>query len=391
MIINGVSDNISILANQVAVPTADVALLAVPLFMAMGAIFTNSLLAEGLGKFVRALLGWLPGGLGVATIGTSAIFANITGSATADTAAIGTIYIPEMKKAGYRADDAAALQAAAGVIGVIFPPAVAMILFASVAEVNVITVFKATIIPGILVAIGLMIVTIGIAKRRGIPTSEGFSAKGLGRSIPAAIPVLTLPLILDGGIFSGVFTPSESGAVAIVATIIFAATVGKSRLGNFRAACVEAMDNTTLVLFILTSVSLLDYGFVTSGAQTSINNLLKSVGHSPLLVLIVVNLIFIVIHEFIDAGPAIIVMIPLILPAVEAAGVSPFQLAAVLAVNSSIGSVIPPAGIPLYVAARLADVDPLSAFRRVVPYVVSSTVVLVLVTGIPALSLWLST
>lgn len=390
MIINGFPANISILANQVAVPTSDVALLAIPLFMAMGAVFTNSLLAQRLGDFVRALLGWLPGGLGVATIGTSAIFANITGSAAADTAAIGTIYIPEMKREGYPAEDAAALQAAAGVIGVIFPPAVAMILFASVSSVNVITVFKATIIPGALVAVGLMAVAIWVAKRRKIPTSGRFSPRRLGRTLPGAIPVLLLPVILDGGIFSGVFTPSESGAVAIVATIVFAATVGKARWGNFRTACVEAMDNSTLVMFIITSVSLLDYGFVTSGAQNSINNLLKTFSHSPLLTLIVVNLIFIVIHEFIDAGPAIIVMVPLILPAVVAAGVSPFQLAAVLAVNSSIGSIMPPAGIPLYVAARLAEVDPLRAFRKVVPYVVTSTVVLIMVTAIPALSLWLT-
>jgi tripartite ATP-independent transporter DctM subunit len=390
MIINGTTANVSILANQLAVPTANVALLAVPLFMAMGAVFTNSTLADGLGRFVRALLGWLPGGLGVATIGTSAIFANITGSATADTAAIGTIYIPQMKRAGYPAEDAAALQAAAGVIGVIFPPAVAMILFASVASVDVITVFKATIIPGLLVAAGLMIVVVGIARRRKVPTSGHFSPRRLAGSIPAAIPVLLLPLILDGGIFSGIFTPSESGAVAIIATIIFAATVGKARGRNFRLACVDAMDNTTLVMFILTSVSLLDYGFVVSGAQNTLNQALSSVGHSPLLVLILVNLIFMIIHEFIDAGPAIIVMIPLMLPAILAAGVSPFQLAAVLAVNSSIGSIMPPAGIPLYVAARLADADPLSTFRKVVPYLVSSLVVLALVTVVPALSLWLT-
>jgi tripartite ATP-independent transporter DctM subunit len=390
MIIDGLSANLSIVANQLNVPTSNVALLAVPLFMAMGAIFTNSLLAEGLGRFVRALLGWLPGGLGVATIGTSAIFANITGSATADTAAIGTLYIPQMKRAGYSAEDAAALQASAGVIGVIFPPAVAMILFASVASVDVITVFKATIIPGLLVVAGLMIVAIGVARYRRIPTSGRFSPRAVATAIPSAIPVLLLPLILDGGIFSGVFTPSESGAVAIIVTIIFAATVGRARGKNFRLACIDAMDNTTLVMFILISVSLLDYGFVVSGAQNSVNQMLASVGHSPLLVLILVNVVFIIIHEFIDAGPAIIVMIPLILPAVLAAGVSPFQLAAVIAVNSSIGSIMPPAGIPLYVAARLAGADPLTTFRRVIPYLASSLVVLALVTVVPALSLWLT-
>jgi C4-dicarboxylate transporter DctM subunit len=389
-IVNGVLLQVSIIAGQLAVPTANIALLAIPLFMFMGALFANSRLSDALSRFVRALLGWLPGGVGLAAIGTSAVFANITGSAVADTAAIGAIYVPEMIEAGYPAADAAALQGAAGVIGVIFPPSVAMILFATVAAVNVTTVFEAVLVPGLITAITMMIVAVFVARHRKIANPQRFKSMDLLRSIPGAIPVLLIPLILDGGIFSGIFSPAESGAVAIVVVFALAVVIGGARWRDLGRAASQAMDNTTLVAFILISVSLLDYAFVTSGIQSDLTQFLTSVGRSPLLILIVVNVIFIIAHEFIDAGPAIVVLIPLVLPAVIQAGVSPYQLAAVVAVNSSIGAILPPVGIPIYVASRLANTSAMQAFRRVVPYVLASTCVLALITVFPSLSLSLT-
>ncbi len=389
-IVDGVMPQVSILSSQLAVPTANIALLAIPLFMFMGAMFAHSRLSSSLSRFVRALLGWLPGGVGVAAIGTSALFANITGSAVADTAAIGTVYIPEMISAGYPAEDAAALQGAAGVIGVIFPPSVAMILFATVAAVDVTTVFEAVVVPGLLIAGTMMVVAVLVARHRRIANPRRFDALELLRSIPGAIPILLIPVILDGGIFSGIFSPAESGAVAIVVVVILAAVLGGARPRNFARAAVQAMDNTTLVVFILTSVSLLDYAFVTSGLQSDLTRYLTSVGRSPLLMLIVVNVIFIVAHEFIDAGPAIVVLVPLLLPAVLQAGVSPFQLAAVVAVNSSIGAILPPVGVPIYVSSRLANATAMRVFRRVTPYVIASACVLALVTVFPSISLWLT-
>jgi C4-dicarboxylate transporter DctM subunit len=390
LIVNGSLSQISAVANQLVGPMQNLALLAIPLFMLMGALFAESRLARDLSNFVRSLLGWLPGGTGVACVGTSAIFANISGSAIADTAAIGSVYIPQLIDSGYESSDAAALQAAAGVIGVVFPPAIAMILFASVANVPIIPVFKAVVIPGLMIALTMTLVCIMVARRRGIPRSGRFSGRSLLRSLPGAVPVLFIPLILDGGIFSGVFTPEESGAVATLVIVIFII----SRRGlTFRAAgraLAKGMDNMTLVMFILTSVSLLDYGFAASGISDTITNLLSHVSKSPLLMLIVINLIFLIVHEFVDAGPTIIVLVPLVLPAATAAGVNPLQLAAVIAINSTIGAVLPPVGVNLYVSSRMANVDPRSALRRVWPYVAGSAVVLVLVTVIPALSLWLA-
>lgn len=389
LIVNGNLSQISAVANQLLGPMQNLALLAIPLFMLMGALFAESRLAGDLSRFVRSALGWLPGGIGVACVGTSAIFANISGSAIADTAAIGSVYIPQLIEGGYEPEDAAALQAAAGVIGVVFPPAIAMILFASVASVAIIPVFKAVVVPGLILAGTLAVVSVAVAARHRVPRGGRFSLIGLVRSVPGAIPVLLVPVILDGGIFSGVFTPEESGAVATaVVTVFILARRGMSLRAAGRALS-KGLDNMTLVMFILTSVSLLDYGFATSGISSAITDTLGHVGHSPLVMLLVINLIFIVVHEFVDAGPTILVLVPLVLPAALAAGVSPLQLAAVIAINSTIGAVLPPIGVNLYVSSRLAGVNPRAALRRVWPFVAGSVAVLVLVTLVPAVSLWL--
>ncbi len=389
LIVNGNLTQISAVANQLLGPMQNLALLAIPLFMLMGALFAESRLARDLSAFVRSALGWLPGGTGVACVGTSAIFANISGSAIADTAAIGSVYIPQLIEAGYAAEDAAALQAAAGVIGVVFPPAIAMILFASVASVAIIPVFKAVVIPGLILAGTLAVVSVVVAARRGVPRTGGFSILSLARSIPGAIPVLLVPVILDGGIFSGVFTPEESGAVATAVVTVFIVVRRGMSVKAAGRALAKGLDNMTLVMFILTSVSLLDYGFATSGISAAITESLGHVGRSPLVMLLVINLIFIVVHEFVDAGPTILVLVPLVLPAALAAGVSPLQLAAVIAINSTIGAVLPPIGVNLYVSSRLASVNPRAALRRVWPYVAGSVAVLILVTLVPAISLWL--
>jgi len=390
LIVNGQLAQISSVANQLLGPMQNLALLAIPLFMLMGALFAESRLARDLSTFVRSLLGWLPGGTGVACVGTSALFANISGSAIADTAAIGSVYVPQLIDAGYGAADAAAMQAAAGVIGVVFPPAIAMILFASVADVPLVPVFKAVIVPGLMIAVIMAIVAVLVARRRGIEPAATFRISALARSVPNAVPVLLVPVILDGGIFSGVFTPEESGAVAMFVVVLFILLRRGISLRAAGRAVARGLDNMTLVMFILTSVSLLDYGFTTSGISMSITSALSHVGRSTLLILIVINVIFLIVHEFVDAGPTILVLVPLILPAALAAGVSPYQLAAVVAINSTIGAVLPPVGVSLYVSSRMANVEPRAALRRVWPYVAGSVLVLVLVTGIPALSLWLA-
>ncbi len=188
MIINGSFGGISAAASELADPMNNIALLAVPLFMLMGTLFANSRLAQDLSVFIRSIVGWLPGGLGVGSVVTAAVFANVSGSAIADTAAIGNVYIPEMLRAGYKREQAAAVQAAAGVIGVIFPPAVAMILFASMANISVAPVFEAVVVPGLMIALGMALVAIWAGRRNRLAVG-GFRAANVWRSLPPVLPV----------------------------------------------------------------------------------------------------------------------------------------------------------------------------------------------------------
>ncbi|HEY3748383.1 MAG TPA: TRAP transporter large permease subunit [Pseudonocardiaceae bacterium] len=394
MIINGNFSGISAVSGQLLVPAANIALLAVPMFMLMGGLFANSRLARDLSVFVKSLVGWLPGGIGVATVATSAVFANVSGSAVADTAAIGSVYIPEMVNNGYKKESAAAVQAAAGVIGVIFPPAVAMIVFASSASISVVPVFEAVVIPGLLVALTIAIVAVITAKGAGAPRASRFSGAAVVRTLPRALPIFLIPLVLDGGIFSGVFTPSESGAVAIVVAAIIVASFRGASWAQVRKSFTQAVDTTTLVMFIMTAVAVLNYGLITSGLAAQISSALSIAGTSAIGILLLINVIFLVAHIFMETSPAILVLVPLVLPAALAAGVSPLQLAVVIGVNSTIGAIMPPVGVGLFVASQIAGVEARSVVRGIIPYVLASTVVLLLVTFIPTLSLslpgWLS-
>jgi C4-dicarboxylate transporter DctM subunit len=209
------------------------------------------------------------------------------------------------------------------------------------------------------------------------------------RSLPRASIVLLIPIILDVGILSGVFTPAESGAVAIVVTMVLLALSARRDLRTLGRGFEAAVNNTSTVMFILISVSIINYGFSVSNVGTTLDSWLGSVTNHPLLLLLVINLIFAVVHEFVDAGPTILVLVPLILPAVTLAHVSLLQLAAVIAINSTIGAILPPVGVSLYVSAGIAGVSPGRLMRPIVSYVLSSVVVLVLVTVIPSLSTWL--
>lgn len=389
MVVGGQMSQLPTFTSQLLSGPENLSLLAIPLFMLMGGVIAQSRLAVDLSRFVRALFGWLPGGLGVASIATAGVFANMSGSAVADSAAIATVFTPQLKASGYEPEEAAALLASAGVVGVVFPPAIAMILYGTVANVDIVQVFKAVIIPGLMLVVFMMAMTIAKAHRRVTSSRTTFRWGELLRSTPRALPVLLIPVILDGGIFSGIFTPAESGAVAVVVASVLVTALGGMRLGQARAALSQAVDTTTLVMFILVMVTVLDYGFTTSGVQGKITSLLSLAGHNKLLFLIIVNVIFLAVHELVETAPSILVLVPLIIPASLAVGVNPYQLGAVIAINSTIGLVLPPVGVSLYVTSRIAQVDPMVALKRAWPYIGTSLLCLVLVTAIPSLSTWL--
>jgi C4-dicarboxylate transporter DctM subunit len=253
--------------------------------------------------------------------------------------------------------------------------------------------FEAVIVPGVMLVMMMMALTVVTnlrMARQGQGTARTqFALSELARSIPGAIPVLLIPAILDGGIFSGIFTPAESGAVAIVVALGLGFLLRSLRLGGLWKAVGHTVDLSAMIILILAASSVLDYGITTSGVQDQVNSILATAGHSHILFLLMVNAIFIVVHEFLDIAPSILVIVPLVIPGALLVGVSPIQLGVVVAINSTIGAVLPPIGLNLYVAGQLANVSPVKMMRPIFVYILGSFVILALVTAIPVLSTWL--
>ncbi|HUY08958.1 MAG TPA: TRAP transporter large permease [Candidatus Dormibacteraeota bacterium] len=393
------STSITVLMDQALGAVSNIAFLALPLFMVLGGVVARTGLADDLGSFLKFVFRRVPGGVGLSCVGAAAVLANMTGSPIADTAALGTVFLPELIKSGYSRAEAAALQACAGLLGMVFPPAVILILYATLVNVSVTAEFAAVIIPGVLLTLVMMIVVVirallvrRVGKGAEVQTDSsglrdgprGF--QGLLRVTGRASPVLAIPVILDFGIFSGIFAPYEAGAVAILTAVVAGASMGHVRLRDFVGVVRQAADTTVLVMFILASVGILEYGLFTSGTAGQIDSVLAKVVSSVVVFWIVVNLAFMVLHEFVEPFPAILLLLPFLVPLAAAVHVGLIQLGIVIVVNSTIGLVLPPLGVNLYVAAKIGGAEPNQVLRHVWPYLVGSLGVLALVCAWPALT-----
>jgi C4-dicarboxylate transporter DctM subunit len=369
----------------------DVAFIALPLFMLLGGLVAKTGLAADLGRFLTAVLGWIPGGVGLSCVAAAGILANMTGSPIADTATLGNVFLPELIKSGYTRAEAGALQACAGLLGLVFPPAIVLIIWATVVNVSVTAQFAAVLVPGAM----LMVMMMAIVVLRGLlrggsrvhrPQPVGGWPREIVRAGGLAAPVVAIPVILDVGIFSGVFAAYEAGAVALVVAGGIGAARGRVRLRHFVPVVTQAADTTVLVMIILASVGILQYGLFISGVDRSAGHLLGLVAGSTLGFWVVVNLAFMILHEFVEPIPAILLLAPFVVPLAVTVHVGLLQLGVVIVVNSTIGLVLPPLGVNLYVAAELAGARSTDVLRRVWPYLLGSLGVLVLVSALPALT-----
>lgn len=386
------SEAVSVYVSQEINSVQDVAFIALPLFMLLGGLVAQTGLAADLGRFLKALLGWIPGGVGLSCVAAAGVLANMTGSPIADTATLGSVFIPELIRDGYTKAEAAALQACAGLLGLVFPPAIVLIIWATVVNISVTAQFAAILVPGglLMVTMAVVVVIRGLSKGRKAPSGTRRFTTGwrreLGVSALGASPVLAIPAILDAGIFSGAFAAYEAGAVALCVAGGIGAARKRVQRKNLVLVGTQAADTTILVMVILGSVGILQYGLFTSGVDQSIGRALAFVAGSPILFWLVVNIAFMILHEFVEPIPAILLLSPFIVPLAATVHVSLLQLGAVIVVNSTIGLVLPPLGVNLYVASDLAKARSTEVLGKVWPYLIGSLVVLGLVSAVPVLT-----
>lgn len=364
-------------------------LMAIPFFMLAGELMNRGGITLRLVEFAQALMGHLRGGLAHVNVLSSMLFAGLSGSAVADTSALGSMLVPAMEKQGYTRRFAAAITAASSVIGPIIPPSGIMIIYAYVMGESVAALFLAGIVPGVMVGLGLMAVIKVMADRYDFPIASArqpWAARGRA-SLKAFWPLLT-PVIILGGILGGIFTPTEAAAVAVLYAMVISLFVLRTmRLGELPDVLGRAALTSAVVLLLVGAAMSFKTVVSLSHAPQIMADFILGLTANPLLLLFLINLLLFVVGMFLDAGPAIIILAPILAPVFESMGVDSVHFAIIMCVNLTVGLATPPMGLVLFVAAAVSKERVTTIARAILPFLAVEILVIFLITYFPALSM----
>jgi C4-dicarboxylate transporter DctM subunit len=366
-------------------------LMAVPLFMAAGVIMEAGGISRHIVALAQALVGWLPGGLAAVTIISAMFFAGISGSAAADAVAVGGILIPAMRKSGYDSDYAAAVLAAGGSIGVVIPPSIPMIIFGFLTGASIGQLFAAGILPGVLIGVSLAGAAVLIARRRGFQTPQPFSFPVLKSTLRRSLWALGAPLIILGGIFMGIFTASESAAVAVVYAILVGKFVYRSLAWkDLGPLFIQAGITAGVVLFIISTASVFSWMAAIEEMPARMAAALLGLTDNPAGLLLIINLILLVAGTFVETTAALILLVPMIAAMLPALKIDMVQLGVIVVTNLAIGMLTPPMGICLIVSGAISGDRITAVSRRVLPLLAVLIVDLLLISFYPPLTMVLA-
>ncbi|PSK86776.1 tripartite ATP-independent transporter DctM subunit [Limimaricola soesokkakensis] len=364
-------------------------LMAIPFFMLAGELMNRGGITLRLVEFSQALMGHFRGGLAHVNILSSMLFAGLSGSAVADTSALGSMLIPAMEKQGYTRRFAAAITAASSVIGPIIPPSGIMIIYAYVMGESVAALFLAGIVPGILVGVGLMLIVKLMADRYDFPIASRrhtWGERGQA-SLKAFFPLLT-PVIILGGILSGVFTPTEAAAVAVAYALIIGLFVLRTLKFSELSDVLSKAGITSAVVLLLVGAAMSFKTVVSlSHAPELLADFILTLTENPLLLLFLINLLLFAVGMFLDAGPAIIILGPILGPVFTSLGVDSVHFAIIMCVNLTVGLATPPMGLVLFVAASVSGEKVETISKAILPFLAVEILVIMLITFVPEISM----
>lgn len=367
-------------------------LLAIPFFIFAGEIMLQGGIALRLVRLSSAAVGWMRGGLGVVGVFSSMLFGGISGSAVADTSALGSILIPVMKREGYAADYAVNVTVTSSVAGVVIPPSHNMILFAVAAGggVSVSKLFFAGIFPGVLMCLCLAVAAYVIAVRRGYPAESFPGVKALAISFIAALPGLFTAVIIVGGVLSGVMTVTESGAFgAIYALLVTLLVYREMTWEKFRRAVLAAVRTTSMVMVLVGSANAFAYLLALYQVPDMLASSLTAISSNPFVILLMLNVILLLLGMIMDMAPLILICTPIFLPVVTDIGMDPIQFGVIMMMNLGLGLCTPPVGACLFVGCAVGGIRIDQAVRTIWPFYLAMFVALMLVTYVPAFSMFL--
>jgi len=363
-------------------------LLAVPFFVLAGELMQHGGISRRLVNFASDLLGWISGGLALVSIASAAFFAAISGSSAATTAAIGGVMYPEMRQRGYKPDFAAVVQAVGGTLGVVIPPSIPLIIYGVITGASIGDLFLAGIIPGLLGAAVYMAVAWKMAGKLGYKIMQRSSLKKTWHSFREASWGLLMPVIILGGIYGGVFTPTEAAVVAVVYALLVGFFIYKElNWKNFYSMLVKAGLTSAMIMLLIATASLFTWIMTIENIPQAITGAILSMTESKLVFLLLVNMVFLIAGMFLDTVAIILLLIPIFFPIALQLGVDPVHFGVIAVFNLAVGQMTPPFGVCLFVSSGVSGVSLEKLFKAVLPYLLAAFILILLLTYVPSLSL----
>lgn len=366
-------------------------LMAIPFFILAGNLMCEGGISQKLVQFVNLFFSGFRGGLAMVSIGASMIFAAISGSCPATTAAIGGIMVPEMEKNGYDKAFSAATVAAAGTVGQVIPPSIPMVTYCVLAGTSVSTLFLAGIGPGILMGLCMMVVAYSYAKKHNIPKVKmNLTVGKLFHTTLDSIWALTMPVIILGGIYSGIFTPTEAGAVSAVYGLIVGVFIYKDlKMKDVPKIILNSAVASAVIMLIMATVITFSFVLTREQIPQKIAEVFLSVTDNKYIVLFMFNIVVLIAGCFLQSSAAIALLTPILLPVMERVGISPYLVGIIFIVNMGIGMITPPVGSCLYVACNISNIKFETLVKAVIPYIIVLVIALAMITYIEPISMFL--
>lgn len=378
-----------VIAQQLYAALDKYPLVAVPFFILAGNLMESGGMSNRMVEFAKSLVGGVQGGLACSCVLTCMIFAAVAGSSVATTFAVGAILIPAMVRHGYPAPFAASLQASAAELGVIIPPSIPMILFAVSTDTSVGELFVAGIGPGLLIGGALMIYVWLYARRHGLGLQDGVGRLSVWTAFRQAWLALLMPVIILGGIYGGIFTPTEASAVAVVYALIVSMFIYRSvKWGDLSKVLHRSVVSTAVIMFIIANAGVFGFLLNRTGIPAAMGIWLGELFSSPMMFLLGMNVALFVVGMFVETSASIVVLAPLLLPVAVQFGIDPAHFGIIMVVNLALGMVTPPFGVNLFAACSVAGISLEKLIRPLLPFVVVILACLMLISYVPEVSLW---